>query len=209
MMFERIALFPAGFFGLIAVLINYALGNKLSTTDFCAIPGLSSLSSNLIPQNLLFNSTVLVYIAAYFTTVGASAANYFWILGGVLVAIQGFTGYSTDCYNEFLSAETPGKLYRIGLGIAIVGIVGGLAGYLIARYVKTPTSSSPLILPAKPNLGPGGEQRTIPGKTNAGGVGGAQSSEPGVGTCSPPNDEDQFVCETYKNGKLVTSTISE
>jgi hypothetical protein len=29
----------------------------------------------------------------------------------------------------------------------------------------------------------------------------------GSGKCVPPNDEDQFVCEAYRDGQLVTSTI--
>jgi len=32
---------------------------------------------------------------------------------------------------------------------------------------------------------------------------------PGVGTCSAPNDQDQFVCEAYKNGELITETVVE
>jgi hypothetical protein len=29
-----------------------------------------------------------------------------------------------------------------------------------------------------------------------------------VGTCSAPNDDDQLVCEAYRNGELVTTSIS-
>jgi hypothetical protein len=74
------------------------------------------------------------------------------------------------------------------LGGLVVGLILGTIGYWINEAIF-------------PNNTPG----SIGPSTSM--YGGTQNT-PGVGTCAPPNDQDQFVCEAYKNGQLISSTLT-
>ncbi len=73
-------------------------------------------------------------------------------------------------------------------------LIGGLAGYGFS-YLQGDTAGVGISSEAKQNLGGPAMAPT--------------SGTPGAGKCSSTDSDDQFVCEAYKNGELVTSTIVE
>lgn len=206
-MIRKIRFFPAGFIGLGNVYLNSLLSYFISKTplvdaDICGIPGMSQWGSAIAPQNILFSTTVFSYIAAYITTVQSDSTYSGITWGGVFIIflIQLAMYYSNKCYDSrpsgswlfaILGSITP-PLYALMGGL----LVGGLSGYLIASNVGSV----------------GGGIDVTQQQSLVGGKGPAMaptSGTAGAGTCSPTNNDDQFVCEAYKNGELVTSTIVE
>jgi hypothetical protein len=202
---RKIKFFPAGFIGLAAVYLNNILSKLLGgdgiDTDICGIPGMSNAGSNIAPQNILFATTVLSYIASYISVnepIGSSYAGTAWGGVGIAFVIGAIKYYSNSCYGDgskwkgaFMSHVTP-LLYALIGGI----LAGGGSGALIAKYVG---NSSGIGIDSEQKQTLGGKGPAMAPTTDA----------PGAGKCSPTDSDDQFVCEAYKNGELVTSTIVE
>lgn len=196
---------PAPLIALFASMLNAVFSRGTPPeSDLCGIPGLSRLMpSKWVPQIILFSTTILSYIAAFNTAsgMGSSTITASWILLFVVAAIQSlvlvYTGNCFDNYSFVTMFGIPGGtaasiLLGLALGVGIGGATG--AGFASLSFFKKGAASSPLVIPAT-------------GTPSSPGVG--SSTDPNVGTCSPPNDQDQFVCEAYKNGELVTTTITE
>lgn len=213
---RKIKFFPAGFVGLGAVLINhllsltfgkiYGIADPVSTdADKCGVPGMSGWGSFIAPQNITFASTVLSYIASYISA-SQSDSQYSGIawsgVFGVFI-LQAIIFNASDCMSSksywFLTSgnDILKRIVPPFLGLATGMLYGGLAGYGISTLGG--------------GLGGGidvSQQQSLLG----GGKGPAMaptSGTAGAGTCSPTNNDDQFVCEAYKNGELITSTIVE
>jgi hypothetical protein len=75
-------------------------------------------------------------------------------------------------------------------------LIGGLSGYGFST-LKGDTAGVGISSEAKQSLASGGPAMA------------PTSGTAGAGKCSPTDSDDQFVCEAYKNGELVTSTIVE
>jgi hypothetical protein len=208
---------PAPLVALGAVMVN-ALASRgingalIPESDLCGLPGLSRfLPSNLMPQIIVFSSTILAYIASFNTGIGnTNAVAPSWVMFAVIPIIQWIVlTASGTCFESYFLVQkfgsvwgwgTASSLLALGLGLFSGGLAGGLlAGS--ADFRKLSPSGSPLIIPA--TLGPSGITPFTPPPKKV------TSDDPNVGTCSAPNDQDQFVCEAYKNGELVTSTITE
>lgn len=208
---RKIKFFPAGFVGLGAVLINHLLslatregGNASIDNDLCGIPGMNGWGSKIAPQNITFATAVLSYLASYITSTQSDSQYSGIAWAGVFIVwiIQTIVFNRSDCYkykqtgwlwtsgNEMVSRIAPPLL-----GLFSGMFWGGLSGWLIGTYV---------------GVGPGvdvTQQQSL-----LGGKGPAMaptSGTAGAGKCSPTDSDDAFVCEAYKNGELVTSTIVE
>lgn len=202
---RKIKFFPAGFIGLAAVYINYGIsklvGGNGVDTDICGIPGMASAGSNIAPQNVLFTTTVLSYVASYISASQSDSAYSGTAWGGVGIAFLASVAmyYKNECYGDglkwkgsFIGSFTP-LLYGLAGGM----LIGGSTGALIAKYSGDSVG-----------IGLSSEQK----QSLMGGKGpamGSTADTPGAGKCSPTDSDDQFVCEAYKNGELVTSTIVE
>lgn len=207
---RKINFFPAGFFGLAAVMLNWAIsrfwtGGPVIDGDTCGLPGLSRTGSNLAPQNIVFASTVMSYIATYISVTQSDAgySSAAWGGFGFVFIAQVVAYYMNKCYDSKISTGPPvvnnwivpggsfgPPLAGVLLGLAIGSLTGGLIGGL-----------------GKGNVGDGISSDTKQSLTSGGPVTAPASS--GGGKCSPTDSDDQFVCEAYKNGELVTSTIVE
>lgn len=205
---RKIKFFPAGFVGLINVYLNSLISYGISKTssedsDVCGIPGMSKWGSSIAPQNIVFTTTILSYIASYITA-SQSDSTYSgaaWGGVGIVFLIQLGMYYNNECYSSkpsggwlfsFLGSITP-PLYALFGGL----LVGGLAGY---GFSNLQGDSS--------GVGLESEQKQV--LTSGKGPAMAPTSgTPGAGKCSSTSNDDQFVCEAYKNGELVTSTIVE
>jgi hypothetical protein len=181
----------------------------------CTVPGFESIESIYAPQGLVLPAAIFMYLIMDFGTHRIPSRNIG--LGVILPAIlllHSSIMWGLGCFDKYYW-QSP--LITILAGFA-VGTICGISGWGVVKTFfpdKLPTSAPNPFGPsspsggAPPTVGPGG---TGPlGSTGPvippGGMGSSRS--PGVGTCSAPNDQDQFVCEAYKNGKLITTTMAE
>jgi hypothetical protein len=77
-------------------------GAPVIDTDICGLPGMSNLGTNLAPQNILFTSTVMSYIAAYISASQTDSAYSGAAWGGVFItfAIQAIGYVTNGCYKS-------------------------------------------------------------------------------------------------------------
>lgn len=204
---RKIIFFPSGFIGLANVYLNSMLSYLVTKTssddlDICGIPGMTKWGSGIAPQNILFTSTVLSYIASYVSASQTNSAYSGAAWGGMFAvwALQVGAYYSNSCYTNrsvagwvfpVLGSITP-PLYALFGGM----LVGGGSGALISKYVGG-------------NVGTGISSDAKQSLTSSGPAMGSTAGATGAGKCSSTDSDDQFVCEAYKNGELVTSTIVE
>jgi hypothetical protein len=167
-------------------------------SDLCGIPGLSGLYSSHIPQGPLFVSTIMGYIATYMTLKGSSTSTWVPFVTWIVISLLQYGVLARDeCLtnmqglfagSSFFGTISSGKLSPLWAIVLGGGTGAGLAAIIATYYHTSSGSSQKSVSPVTPTPG-----ATPPSD---------------VGTCSPPNDQDQFVCEAYKDGKLVTSTIA-
>ena len=190
--------------GLVLNLINLGVSKffefEVNPSDLCGLPGLSWMNAGTIPQGPLFVSTVTAYIATFSTILHgtqSTPAYVSWALWGAFSMAQVSTllANKTSCGLDTMWLGSISTVVPILLSIVIGLGVGGLTGLYGKNFTGSTSGSS--------------GSPTAP-VTSAGGPLGSSTTPPdsNVGTCSAPNDQDQFVCETYKDGKLVTSTVA-
>lgn len=206
---------PAPLLALVVSMINTGIskgltGNVADESDLCGIPGLTTvLPSFVAPQLILFSGTILAYIASFNTAIKSESTTLPftsiiapWALFGAVILLQITMLYKSGCLaGYYFTYSWVSILIAIAAALAIGGGAG--AGFATLPFFRNPPPGA-LVIPATANkLGPGGITPYTPVPPPD------KSSDPNVGTCSPPNDQDQFVCEAYKNGELITSTITE
>jgi hypothetical protein len=185
----KVQFLPAGITALLTCVANYIASSSIygftTDRDMCGIPGLSALGSRLLPQSALFNLTALAHMASYITIkqgfFGVNKIAPAWGLFGAVAILQGLVMSSTGCFES-----TGIGIFKIIMSAGIAAGLGYAGAYVTSKNISDPGSQG-VVLPATP---------------------GTPGTPPlDAGTCSAPNDQDQFVCEAYKNGQLVTSTI--
>jgi hypothetical protein len=151
--------------------------------DICDIPGLAFLTTTVMPQPIVLTSAIFWYYlnGAWKYNPGSSiGTSIFAVI--TLLAQSWFIKQKCELKYGWISV-----LAALGFG-ALFGIVG----YWSVWGATMQGNDTGIIPSSLPNS-----------------LGSSKSTTPGVGTCSAPNDQDQFVCEAYKNGELITSTIAE
>ena len=160
----------------------------------CIVPGFESIESIYMPQSILLTTTIFTYFLFDFASTRDSSKNAsaaIFMLGSL--AAQTGILYKNGCLDKYWITSYP-------LANALVATVAGLTvggfSYLI---VKNSASGK---LPSAIN-----ENFNVIKSDKLPGVGKCKKGE----TCDAPSDkeQDQFVCEAYKNGELITSTIAE
>lgn len=208
---RKIKFFPAGFIALGATYLNSTLSGFLKNdtidTDVCGIPGMSEWGSAIGAQNITFSTAVLSYIASYLSTSdnfdysfkGIAWAGVFavWILQTVVFNVSGCSTQRV-WWGSFDNIAISKNLAGPVIGLMSGMLWGGLSGFLFSKYITGDDSGVGLSSEQKQVL----TQKSGPAMASTSGTAGA-------GKCSPTGDDDQFVCEAYKNGELVTSTIVE
>jgi hypothetical protein len=201
--------------GIVSVFVNSLVGfiiqklvvsgsNEAAVFDIvgakmCTVPGFESFESMFSPQGIVLPVSIFTY---FFIDLGLNrpasenVGTALLFLG--FLFIQLFIMYDKACFPIYYWSSSFVTIAVALLVGALSGVLGWAGVHSLApqrlpsgSYIAPPASSSPA---GGPSLGPGGTPSF------------SKSSTPGVGTCSAPNDQDQFVCETYKNGKLVTSS---
>jgi len=228
---------PQAIFGLafavVAMFINYAVGRDTTIlpNDLCEIPGLKGLASYLMPQSLLFVTTIVTYLASFVTsTISKSPPGV--VVSGQTVALQSVspsptarTGASWGLalaviiFQTIGLSTTPGCTMNMKYGVwsivfaILAGMaIGGGAGYGMSTVSWTqPSYSTPTSITGatfvKESFQLGAGLGEIPNPPST-----SQEQAPvdiakSSGAVTPGESSDQFVCEAYKNGQLVTSTL--
>ena len=194
---QELHFFPAAIFSSILITLNYFLakvvpGGLTQDRDMCGIPGLAKVGSNILPQSILFVTSFMAYVSGY--VLQRNTAVGYPVLGvSAGIALMQLGIFTSQCGSEpyYLLNAFPS-----GAAAVVVGsLIGGLIGYYFSKDINVSsgadTSQGSILGSKSPVSGP------------------PVTQTPGVGTCSAPNDQDQFVCEAYKNGQLVTSTMVE
>ena len=155
------------------------IGNK----SFCYISGMPFFDNSILPPSIILVTTIIWH---YLMLQWLSGGGISTIAPSVTLAIL-LIGHITLVLQN--CADDGWSITKVLLAV-IAGIGLGSASMAAVKYGLNKGGSS---------IGPTGLLGAPKGNDGT----------PGVGTCSAPNDQDQFVCEAYKNGELITETVVE
>lgn len=191
----------ASLIGISSVFVNSLLGNLLKlfitapTSVFevgtgCTVPGFEAFESVFAAQGIVLPASVFTYFFIDFGLNRSPAQNIgiaSTFIGFLLLQlmVMGFSG----CFSKYYWNNS---FATIMMSLLFGGITGSI-GWSVVNMI------SPTRLPSYTNNTSTSSTRypLSPEKMSS-----------SVGTCSAPNDDDQMVCEAYKNGELVTTSIS-
>jgi len=193
-------------FGIITQLIAKSNGTDLSAQDstgtlWCTIPGLESAESPYFPTAVMSTCIVAFYYLCWAWSTGSKSSNILLATFGTILALQVVTFGFGECFASYQAPYGSSLLIilmPILLGAAIGSISFAATGQQ-SRYnpFNIPLSSPSAAIPTCPNGG-----SPLNGVCpNTGGSGHSQQVQGG-------GDENTFVAELYKNGQLVTDSIS-
>jgi hypothetical protein len=193
----------ASLIGILSVFVNSLLGRLLKLVvnapasvfevgAGCTVPGFEAFESVFAAQGIVLPASIFTYFFIDFglnrsasQNIGVAATFIGFLL--LQLIVMGFSGCLTRYYwnNSFAT---------IMMSLLFGGITGSI-GWGVVKAVspgRLPTANNNSSTPTPAHRYPLSPEK-------------ASSS---VGTCSAPNDDDQLVCEAYKNGELVTTSIS-
>lgn len=152
-----------------------------SSFNPCSIRGLGMFDISNSPMGMAALSSVFsVYLLDMTVNSKRSSSDVLVYLGfsGVVFGLNLFSYSTFKCYgNSF------GEVAKSTILPLLLGFLAGGIGFATLK------STFPAYLPLDPhNMG----DPALPSKHS---------------TCAPPNDQDQFVCDAYKDGKRITSTV--
>lgn len=199
----------ASLIGIASVFVNTLLGQLLKLVltapasvftvgTGCTVPGFEAFESVFAAQGIVLPASIFTYFFIDFglnrppsENIGIAVTFLAFVL--LQLVVMGFSGCLSRYYwnNSFVTVLIS-MLFGAITGSIGWGVVKSLSPTRLPSEILTSSSSSST--PTKKPIGPGGTP--------------IYSSTSSVGTCSAPNDDDQMVCEAYKNGELVTSSIS-
>lgn len=216
----------ASLFGLLSIAMNWVIGmftghssfisggTEQPGTGWCMIPGLEGFENRAMPMNLVSSATILTYYLIWAITQRDSAQNFsIYISTAVLLIIQIGLFYSSGCSQYYVDSAG----WRAGA--LVQGALWGAIGYGIIK------ATAWWLTPFQNTMGQGNTNTGMGNRegftsehmlSGPGWDGSAQSTVfqklvPRTGAqCSKDQSQegDEFVCEAYKNGKLVTESIS-
>ena len=200
----------ASIIGLASIGGNWIFGKILSlflksfsktTAVNCTVPGFESLESFFSPQGIVLPATMFTYllIDLGFHRDPSKNMGTAFLMFGFLIA-QTLVMYGNGCFKAYYFTYS---FVTILLAL-LVGLICGWFGWIGVRFAAPQRLPSAAGTPFAPPSSSGGTTTHVKAGFNPITP---ISPTPDVGTCSPPNDQDQFVCEAYKDGEVVTSTI--
>lgn len=189
-------------------------------TDLCSLPGFEWLDNKTAPQGIVMSMTILWYLMIELWDTGrGSQSAALGITTLIVFVLQSLVLSNNGCLTTYkygtssilialvMSVLFAGSSYGIQKSFAkysgnarVPPVPSGTPG----NFVCPPGTTSSLDgQSCEPILGPGGSRSSGFGNTQTINVGGLSEKS------QPVDDQDQFVCEAYKDGELVTSTIVE
>lgn len=182
----------------------------------CTVPGLEGLESIVAPQSLVIIFAMIIYYWIDISKNGTGQSIGTLVgTGAILVIIQLGVLYTNACWTgDFYISNYP--LQRFMIFPILTALLCGTVGAGIAYGIN------PLISNAVNNHSNNTNKLTFSGSgsktgstVHAGSVGSSDSALPHLGGSvggeagASSSDDDQFVCDAYKNGELISSTITE
>ena len=159
--------------------------------EFCSVPGLGGLAnSGRGPGSIVLVTTIMFH---YLVTIWSNG-------GGTQSITPSLTLLTLWGVHSWTVINNCARFSLLDIAISIlIGLLFGVFSWATTKYGLNKGGS--------PGSGTAGG---LLGAPKGGGLGSTgPTTPPDVGTCSAPNDQDQFVCEAYKNGELITTTIVE
>jgi hypothetical protein len=192
--------------------------NLAGGADVCETQGPLAFASNRIaPPEIIMSMTIIWYILIeYWDTGNTSHSMGIGITGLIVFAIQWFGLWWGDCLgkNPFNPIYFAGNFAPL-LALVIAGAFASSGYYIIKSIPGSSTQSqgsgsspSSAIFPfisgqCAPGTVLGVDGTCVPSSSRGVSVG----EKSGANKSLPVNDQDQFVCEAYKDGELITSTM--
>jgi hypothetical protein len=168
----------------------------------CIIPGFEAIESAYAPQTLVFTTSIFMYYLIDFVKHRDVSKNIglMSLFGGLIVIESAKMMLTPTCRGAYYFT---GNMLSVAVLLAI--FIGAFYGYLGWQTVSIVAPSK---LPSSINETFINKSIPIIKSDKPPGVGKCKS---GAERCDAPSDkeQDQFVCEAYKNGELITSTIAE
>jgi hypothetical protein len=153
-------------------------------SELCSFPGFDSFDNKYAPQNILVTTTIMFYyMIGQWESGNASRTVAPGLTLLVTVLSQVGIRYTHGCLDPWWA-----PLVSIA-----GGIVFGIGGYHAVKAIKGTTDSS---------------KGTPPSSSLSGSEAPVDATKPADGSkCAEANGDD-FVCDLYKNGELVSTTSS-
>jgi hypothetical protein len=193
-----------------------AAAARLRAKAFCSLPGFEWLENTVAPQGIVMSMTILWYLMIELWDTGSGGQSAaLGVTTAIVFIVQWLVLAKNGCLDQY-TYKMYSPLIALVMAITFAGTSYGIQkafgtsspGGTPAEPVPSGTPGTFVCPPGTgispdgtkclplPGFGGGGEQKkqTIV-------VGGANQQS------QPVNDQDQFVCEAYKDGELVTSTI--
>jgi hypothetical protein len=166
-------------------------GGSTSSVNTCSLPGFAWLENDIAPQGIVMSMTILSYLlyelwdhGLFEQSIGLSVTT------GVVFVLQSINLIGSGCLQNYRY-----KNWSILIALAIA-VASGTSSYAIQKRiwggVVMPSTNS------KQTVGTTSAKSAFETIINVG----EKTSQ-----SEPVNDQDQFVCEAYKDGELITSTI--
>lgn len=170
----------------------------------CTVPGFENVESIFAPQSFVIIWTLFFYFLTLIksTNSGQSVAGLGGLTGAALLVQIMFLNSNNCLKNEYFAFNTVAMPFiaSIAIGALVGGAFGGATPQILAAVYPTDTTKQGSLFGGSgPALGP---------SSSYGSTGGSVLPQVGEPT-SGSSDDNQFVCEAYKNGELITSTIAE
>lgn len=191
-------------------------------SGYCDVPGFTWAANKMAPVSIVLTQTILWFHMIKDWDTGNASHTAAMGTGSLLMfALQWYglskngclPSYRTGVYSPIISllisVGVAGISYEVIKNMPVsAGGGGGTPGPGKIKPIPAIPGSDKLVCPAGYKMGPGGDCEKVlgPGGTQFEAqiaVGGEQK------TSAPVDDQDAFVCEAYKDGELITSTIVE
>ena len=170
----------------------------VTISDVCATPGLGCVQTSFAPTGILLNTSILA--CHFFESLDTGNTKGMTTIGsvaGLTYAIELLTLYSKGCVSAYKYGWASPALIS-----PLLGIGAGAAAYYGMRTVNIEAFTSSDQGGGIFHSPPPPATKTSSEKSSTKIIVGPQPE-----TSEPVDDQDAFVCEAYKDGELVTSTI--
>lgn len=205
----------AALFGLIALAGNELLGDSIPVTttnpspaattsagitnnNLCVTPGLEGLQTRFAPVGIILSTSILsAHMFEAIDTQNNSATAMAGSLAGISFAIEYGIMMAKGCFTQY---KYKGYAPFISLGI---GFLSGAVAYYTMKQTgqeSFTTQTGGIFHPQQIPKAKRSDGEKLSTKIVVG---------PPEETSEPVDDQDAFVCEAYKDGELVTSTLVE
>lgn len=180
----------------------------------CTVPGLEGFESIVAPQSLVIIFAMIIYYWIDISKNGTGQSIGTLVgTGAILVIIQLGVLYTNACWTGdfYISNYYLQKFMIYPILMALLcGTVGAGIAYGVNPLISNAVNKHSNNATSNFVFVPGGKQRT-----SSQTVGSSDSALPHLGGSvggeagTSSSDDDQFVCDAYKNGELISSTITE